>query len=184
MKTLLCLLLGFCGWASLHAQDTDSMALPKPTRAALLSAVLPGAGQIYNKKGWQLKVPVIYTGAAILGYLVLDNHANYKGFRDAYTSRIDNNPNTTEDIFYNSFSNDGLIRNRDNLLRDRDFYIILSGLWYLLNIAEAATTAHLNEFNISDDLALRVRPFQERVGIQGSLLAGLSIQIPLQKTPR
>lgn len=171
---------------SLQQSDQAVVADPrpllgKPTRAALLSAALPGAGQIYNKKAWQLKVPVIYTGGAILGYFVLDTHAEYRGFRDAYKSRIDNNPNTVEDQFYEAFSNDGLIRNRDNYLRDRDFYIIMTALWYVLNVAEAATTAHLNEFNVSDDLSFRIRPYQGRVGMgQGQFLAGLSLQIPIR----
>lgn len=191
----ICVLLIFvltatAGYAQ-EGEEADSLTkkegpaypqLGKPTRAALLSAALPGAGQIYNKKAWQLKVPVIYMGGAVLGYLVIDTHAEYQGFREAYKSRIDNNPNTVESPFYANFSDDGLIRNRDNFRRDRDFYIILSAFWYLLNVAEAATTAHLNEFNVNEDLSLRIKPYQERVGAGGTgqLFAGVSVCIPLR----
>lgn len=187
------LLLASAGYAQQEDKDTTAVAdtvaqedtlpfpqLGKPTRAALLSAALPGTGQIYNKKAWQLKVPVIYLGGAVLGYLVIDTHAEYKGFREAYKSRIDNNPNTVESPFYTNFSDDGLIRNRDNFRRDRDFYIILSAFWYVLNIAEAATTAHLNEFNVNEDLSLRLKPYQERVGVGGQLFAGVSVCVPLR----
>lgn len=147
----------------------------KPTRAALYSAVLPGLGQYYNQTAWQIKVPLIYTGATVFAYLILDNHAQYRGFRDAYIAQNDINPSTAQDSFYESFSNEGLLRNRDKKKRDRDYYIILSGVWYLLNIAEAATTAHLNEFDIKDDISLKVEPMVERAFGQ-ELMAGISLK--------
>ena len=147
----------------------------KPTRAALYSAALPGLGQYYNKTAWQIKVPIIYTGATVFAYLILDNHAQYRGFRDAYIAENDLNPLTSKDAAYDAFGNDGLLRNRDKRKRDRDYYIILSGVWYLLNIAEAATTAHLNEFDIKDNISLKVEPMFEQ-GFRQEFLAGVSLK--------
>lgn len=177
----LCLTIFFLN--SAYSQEKEEVKevklqkkIGKPTQAALLSAVLPGAGQYYNKTAWQIKVPIIYTGATALGYLILDNHAQYKSFRDAYIAQNDLNPTTSQDPFYDSFNNDSLLRNRDKKKRDRDYYIILSGLWYLLNIAEAATTAHLNEFDIKDNITLKVEPLLKQ-GFQQETLAGVSIKL-------
>ena len=66
-----------------------------PRKAALLSTILPGAGQVYNKKYW--KVPVIYAGAAGLAYSFQFNQSRYVKYRDAYKFRIDGDATTTDD---------------------------------------------------------------------------------------
>lgn len=151
-------------------------SLSKAARAAIMSGVLPGAGQIYNKTFWQIKLPIIYTGFTVLGYLILDNHSRYKGFREAYIYRQDQNPDTQPDLFYKPFTDESLLRNRDSYRRDRDFYMILTTLLYTLTVAEAATTAHLNEFSVKDDVSWHIQPHQERVGLtQTSSLVGVSL---------
>ncbi len=161
-------------------EDTSSKRvyqkpLSKAARAAIMSGVLPGAGQIYNKTLWQIKVPIIYTGFTILGYLILDNHARYKGYREAYIYRLDDNPDTMPDLFYGTFTNESLLRNRDNYRRDRDFYMILTTLLYTLNVAEAATTAHLNEFSVKDDVSFNWKPYRERMGWGAPQVLGLTL---------
>ncbi|PRY12351.1 hypothetical protein CLV24_10895 [Pontibacter ummariensis] len=136
----------------------------RPARAAFYSAVLPGAGQFYNKAYW--KIPIIYATGAVLGYFIIDNNNKYQDFRQALIWRTDND-STTTDQFANDpvlgvargqIATDNLRRGRDFYRRNRDLTYILSFIAYGLNIAEAYVHAHLKEFDVSDDLALRVQP--------------------------
>lgn len=149
--------------------------LRPPTRAALLSAALPGAGQYYNKKGWAIRVPIIYALLTVPAYLSITNHANYRIYRENYLYMKDENPATKP---YDSFINrsaDQVRRQRDSYRRDRDFYMIITGLVYLLNIGEATTTAHFNNFDIDDDISFKFKPQMESVGINGNTLGGVSL---------
>ncbi|MCS6967431.1 MAG: DUF5683 domain-containing protein [Cytophagales bacterium] len=132
--------------------------ISEPTKAALLSAVLPGLGQIYNGKFWYLKVPAIYAAAGALLLTLRFNQQNYVGFRDAYQYRLDKNPFTTPEPRFSSGTDEGLRSQRDRFRRERDYTIILGIGLYLLQIAEAAATAHMKTFDVSDDLALRFKP--------------------------
>lgn len=155
--------------------------MTRPLRAALLSAALPGAGQYYNKSLWYIRVPIIYGAAAGLGMVIKFNHTNYIGYRDAYLYSLDNNPLTEPPARYSGFPNDALRARRDSFRRDRDFFIILSAALYALNIAEAATTAHLSKFDVSEDLTLQVAP-SVLPGVPGSgnAAVGLSFHFTLK----
>lgn len=124
-----------------------------PQRAALLSAMLPGLGQAYNRQYW--KVPIVLTGMLTFGHFINYNNKVYHSLRNAaLTERaIGENP-------YNGIisSSSGLVRNRDNFRRNRDFLIILGTAFYLLQIVDAHVSAHLDEFNVNDDLALQIKP--------------------------
>lgn len=123
-----------------------------PRRASLLSAVFPGAGQLYNKKYW--KLPILYGGSFALGYFIDLNNDQYKLFRNAYVER----KSGKEDIFKGRFNEEQLVRQREYWRRNRDLLIIVSAFTYLLNIADAAVDAHLSEFDVSDDLSMSVYP--------------------------
>ena len=151
--------------------------ISKAAYASLLSAVLPGAGQVYNRTFWQIKLPIIYTGYTVLGYLIMSNHDNYREFRQAYINRKDQNPDTFSETTYNAYSDESLLRQRDKYRRDRDFYLILTLLWHGLNVAEAATTSHLNEFSVKDDIGFRFKPaFDNYAGVNS---AGIRLEMPL-----
>lgn len=133
--------------------------MSKPNRAALYSAILPGAGQFYNKHYW--KVPVVYAVGGALGYFIVTNHRNYESYRKAHLLRIDNDDNTVDEFQaeYPSPAGDAFIKNsRDFYRRNRDLSIILAVLAYGMNIVEANVGAHLNDFDISDDLSLNLKP--------------------------
>ncbi|WP_375558949.1 DUF5683 domain-containing protein [Bernardetia sp. OM2101] len=149
--------------------------LRPPTRAALLSAALPGAGQYYNKKAWAIKVPVVYALIAVPAYLSITNHANYRTFRENYIYMQDENPATQPDADFVNRSADQVQRQRDSYRRDRDFYMILTGIFYLLNIGEATTTAHFNNFDIDDDISFKFKPQMESIGTNADKLAGVSL---------
>lgn len=142
-----------------------------PSRASLLSAALPGLGQVYNGKYW--KVPVIYGGFAMFGYLIKYNDDNYQEFRSALFAEVDNDESTINP-FDGILSENSLRRRTDLFRRNRDFSMILAGVWYLLNIVEAHVDAHLQEFDIDEDISMRIGP---ATGKNGTMFAGVGLTI-------
>ncbi|GAB3527464.1 hypothetical protein GCM10027443_04080 [Pontibacter brevis] len=142
--------------------------LDRPGKAALYSAILPGAGQFYNRAYW--KVPIVYATGAVLGYFLFNNHQNYESYRTAIIQRVDGDPNTVDEYAdhpYLGVSNgttpgssayNNLKYRRDYYRRNRDLTILLSIGAHALQIAEAYVHAHLKEFDVSDNLALRINP--------------------------
>ncbi|MEO9869529.1 DUF5683 domain-containing protein [Ekhidna sp.] len=124
-----------------------------PQRAALLSAIFPGMGQVYNKQYW--KVPIVLAGVITFGHFINYNNKVYHGLRNAtlLTSKGQTNP-------YQSIisSESALVRNRDLFRRNRDFLIILGSAFYILQIVDAHVSAHLDEFKVNDKLALGIEP--------------------------
>jgi len=159
----------------LHVQLEPKFKLRPPTRAALLSAVLPGAGQYYNKKGWAIRVPLVYIALAVPAYLSIQNHASYRIFRENYLYMQDENPATKPQPSFTSRSPNQVQRQRDTYRRDRDFYMIVTGIFYLLNIGEATTTAHFNNFDIDDDISFKFKTQMESIGMNNDRLAGVSL---------
>ena len=117
-----------------------------PRKAALLSTILPGAGQVYNKKYW--KVPVIYAGAAGLAYSFQFNQSRYVKYRDAYKFRIDGDATTTDD-YIGLYSDDNLNTLQKYYHRYRDLTVIGFVALYALNIIDASVDAHLFTFDVS-----------------------------------
>jgi hypothetical protein len=122
---------------------------------------LPGLGQVYNGKWW--KVPIIYGGFGGLIYSSVFNDLKCREFRDAYLLRIDDDPNTV-DQFDGRYSDANLRELVDFYQRNRDLSLIFTGVLYALNIVDAAVDAHLKDFDVSDDLSLKVRPTMTPVG--------------------
>lgn len=133
----------------------------RPTKAALLAAVFPGAGQAYNKRYW--KLPFVYGGAVAFGLVIEFNHRNYIQFRNALVFATDNDPTTQNLGRFANFPNDGLRRGRDYYRRTRDYAIILSTAFYGLVIVDAVVDAHLRSFDVSPDLTLDFRPSSEHL---------------------
>lgn len=123
-----------------------------PMQAALLAAVLPGAGQVYNKKYW--KVPIVIAGAAGFAYAIKFNHDGYIEFRNGLIINTDGNADTNNAFPLNTYSNSALLRIRDSYRKNRDLTIILSILFYGLTITDAAVDAHLADFDVSPDLSI------------------------------
>lgn len=126
-----------------------------PKKASVLSAVLPGAGQIYNKKYW--KVPVIYAGFAGLAYSFQFNQSRYVKYRNALKYRLDEDASTT-DNYIGIYSDEQLSTLYQYYHRYRDLTVIGGAALYLLNIVDAAVDAHLFTFNVSDDLSMNIHP--------------------------
>ncbi len=149
--------------ASSQVTDSTTILQPKkieqekhsPKKAALLSAALPGLGQLYNKKYW--KMPVIYAGFGALTYSFIYNETKYQKYLTAYKFRIDNDPSTTDD-YVGKYSDDNLNTLQKYYHRYRDLTVIGIGALYLLNIVDACVDAHLFTFNVDDDLTINIHP--------------------------
>lgn len=126
-----------------------------PGFAALFSAVVPGAGQIYNGKYW--KVPVIYAFAGGLGYAISANYQEYSRFKEAYLIRIDTIPSTVDE-FYPRYSTAALLSQISSFQETLELYYMSAFLLYVINIIDATVDAHLSTFDISDNLSLSIIP--------------------------
>jgi hypothetical protein len=123
-------------------------------RATLLSVALPGAGQAYNRKYW--KMPIVYTGLGICTYLAIDNHRQYRTFLDAFYKRIDS---TQTDQFVGIYQDPSQLIVLQNIYRRwRDLSIIIGGVIYALQIIDAHVDAHLYDYDIDDNLSLKLEP--------------------------
>lgn len=140
-----------------NAQDI-SKPIKSPKKAALLS-LIPGAGQVYNKKYW--KVPIIYASLITSAYYINDNHNQYKTYKKAYLIRIDNDPNTTDEYVGQYNSND-LIILKDFYRRNREISILCFVGVYILNIVDASVGAHLFDYDISENISLNVSPLSTK----------------------
>ncbi len=164
---------------SAEVKLSDSLTLAskyRANKAAILSAVVPGAGQVYNKSYW--KVPVIYGGFAALIYFIDFNQKNYKTFRTAYIFRNDLDSGTVDK--FPNYTNDDLLVRRDYYRRNRDFCYIIAGVVYVLNIVDAYVDAHLKDFDVSDDLTLSTHPYFNLTG-SGTPVAGISLCLKICK---
>jgi len=149
-----------------------------PRKAAILSAVLPGAGQVYNKKTW--KVPIIYAAFATCTYFALENRDLYIEYRDNYRNAIDND-STTINEYEGLISNTGLRDLRNQHRQWMELNIILGGLTYILNIVDASVDAHLFHFDVSDNLSLRWQPDVRMNPITRTSFSGVKLTLTLGK---
>jgi hypothetical protein len=126
-----------------------------PNKAAFLSAILPGLGQAYNNQFW--KIPIIYGGGLIFGHYINYNNRIYQEMQNALIAETDQSPFTVN--FYSAvYNKSALERNRDAFRRNRDFLIILTTAFYLINVADAHISAHLNEFDVNSNLSMSISP--------------------------
>ena len=140
--------------------------VPNPKRALWLSLVVPGAGQIYNRKYW--KLPIIYGGFLGCTYAFMWNQQMYRDYSQAYLDIMDDDPRTDsyldmlpprydisgrEEQFKNIFK-----RKKDFYRRYRDLSAFCFVVVYLLSVIVAYVDAQLSEFDITTDLSMRVHP--------------------------
>jgi hypothetical protein len=141
--------------------DSATKAHP-PRAAALRSAVLPGWGQIYNKKYW--KVPIVYAALGITGYIFLDNIKTYKEYRFAYAARIkaEQQPPDSTDYFklknlYKVISPESIQAARNRFRQYVDYSVLFFILFWGLNVIDATVDGHLKSFDVSPDLSLQIK---------------------------
>lgn len=160
----------------------------KPAKAAFYSAILPGLGQAYNKSYW--KIPLVYATGAVIGYFIYDNNRQYQNFDNALTLRTDGNPATVDAYvsdpnygigLYGDQGTNNLRRGRDFFRKYRDLDIILAFLAYGLNIMEAHVDAHLQAFDVNDDLALQIKPNLVPITATNQITPALTLHLNLKR---
>lgn len=134
----------------------DQSKEKSPKKAAIMSACLPGLGQVYNGRKAYWKVPVIYAGFGGLIYGFSWNQSLFKTYRTALRLRYDNDPTTIDD--YPAYSDNDLVTLKNYYQRYRDLCVIGMAALYTLQILDAVVDAHLSSFDVSDDLSLQVSP--------------------------
>ena len=143
--------------------DTAKQKIYDPKVAARRSAIIPGWGQAYNKKYW--KIPIIYAGLGVTGYIFVNNIKIYKEYKFAYSARIKAEPPTKDstdyhqlDEIYKVLSPNSIRSARDEFRRYVDYSALVFILLWGLNVVDAAVDAHLKNFDVSPDLSLQIRP--------------------------
>lgn len=144
----------------------------RPKKAAVLSACLPGAGQLYNKKFW--KIPIVYGILGGAGYFIRYNHSLYNNFKNAIIYRYDNIP---QNETLSQYSVDNLVTLKRTYRRYRDFSIFGAALIYVLQVVDANVDAHLFQFDV-DRISLRLTP---EIQSGSGQFFGLGISIALKK---
>ncbi|KRD63032.1 hypothetical protein ASE40_04400 [Flavobacterium sp. Root935] len=162
MQNQFILLFLFFGLTSLFAQEKTKIVLNdtlrsetidplRPAKAAFYSAILPGLGQVYNKKYW--KVPLVYGAIGTSAYLYIDNQKKYNIYRDEYKSRLEGN--TSNSDYLAGLSESQLISAQKQFQRNRDLSALFIVGFYVLNIIDANIDAALSQFNVSEKLAFK-----------------------------
>lgn len=139
---------------------------PNPTKATWLALIIPGAGQIYNRKYW--KLPIIYGGFAGCAYALTWNGKMYRDYTNAYRDAVNGNwdSNNILDLLPPGYMDrvsasqltETLRRRKDTYRRYRDLSIFAFIGVYLLSVVDAYVDAELSNFDISPDLSMRVEP--------------------------
>ncbi len=127
-----------------------------PRKAVMYSLICPGLGQVYNHKYW--KLPIIYGAGGAFAYFVIYNQNKYKKFRDTRNNNEGAQPNETFWIDGYPYRYSVLGRGRDYYRRYRDLSIAGLGAIYLLNVIDAMVDAYFFNYDISDNLSLKMEP--------------------------
>lgn len=181
IRTWFVLLLFLSGLTLTAQSKNDSIAdipiLKNPKKAALLSALLPGAGQVYNhskEKGKRTlwKLPIIYAGLGTCIYFLDDNTRNIKSLRTEYLFKLDN-PNSFQNPDYEFATAESLRNAMDTYKNWRDISIVSLVGVYVLQIVDASVDAHLFNHDVSPNISMSIEP---SISFIGQPTTGLSLK--------
>lgn len=132
---------------------------PNPKKSALYSAILPGAGQLYNRQYW--KIPVVFVGVGVAAYFIAENSYQYQRYRRGYIARIGSA--NVQDEFTDAHYSQSEVQSRLQVLQNAyrkylDMTILFTGLGYTLQVMDALTFAHLKNFDVSKNISMRMKP--------------------------
>ena len=145
-----------------------------PRKALLFAAVVPGLGQIYNKKYW--KLPLVYGGFIGIGYAINFYQDGYKEYKGYLYDNIENDLGENDlnpDVGYSTSQLRSIV---NSYKRERDFWMLMMGGMYLLQIIDAHVDAHLKEFDLNPRLQVSIFPSAEQSDLVGRQ-AGVSLII-------
>ena len=133
---------------SIYAQDYKN-----PKKAAIYSLVVPGLGQAYTKKYW--KIPLIYVGLATSYYYIDESYEMYSDYKNSYIERLSGNYSDRH-----PYSNSQLVELTEYYRRNTELSVLCFALTYIINIVDASVSAHLFDYNISEDLTMSIVPIK------------------------
>ena len=151
---------------SINGALNKKVFIPNPTKATWLALVIPGGGQIYNRKFW--KLPSISGGFAGCAYALTWNNKMYKDYMQAYKDAALGNweANSIHDLLPPGYLDrtpktqitETLRKRKDTYRRYRDLSIFAFIGVYLISVIDAYVDAELSNFDITPDLSMRVEP--------------------------
>ena len=149
---------------SLKKEINQKIWVPNPTKATWLALVIPGGGQIYNRKYW--KLPIFYGGFAGCAYALTWNSKMYKDYSTAYKDAMNGNMQSSSitDLLPPGYKisetqlKELLRKRKDTYRRYRDLSIFAFIGVYLLSVIDAYVDAELSNFDITPDLSMKVEP--------------------------
>jgi len=162
----------------------DTAAAYNPKIAIVRSAILPGWGQITNKKYW--KLPLVYGALGTTAVVFFHNIKQFRQAKNAYLNSIDGDTSNDKQIpqpYYNVKDQPERIRVFRNQVRQNvDYSVLIFVLFWGLNVADAAVDAHLKTFDVSDELSLQIKPGYSPMANTTGI--GLVLDIHSKKTSR
>ena len=149
-----------------------------PRKAIVRSAIIPGWGQITNKKAW--KLPLVYASLGTTTYLFFRNLNQFKDARNSYILATDNDPSNDNLIpqpYYSVKDQPERIRVFRNQVRQNiDYSVVFFILFFFFNVVDAAVDSHLKTFDVTDKISLNLK-----VGNSSfSNTTGISLIMPLK----
>ncbi len=141
-----------------------------PRKALLFSAVFPGMGQVYNKKYW--KLPIVYGGFYMLTYVAF----GYNDLYNKYKTELFEVVRDPKFIPPSGYTESQLRSVTEFYRRQRDFFLILDGMWYLLQLVDAHVDAHLRDFDLNPQLKVTLGPSIQQNPLYGQV-SGISLTI-------
>jgi hypothetical protein len=145
---------GMAWWASLMDMTVSfkSNRHPDPGKSTLYSILLPGLGQIYNGEYW--KLPIYYGAIAGGIYFYTDNKRNYQRYKWIYDQATSDDPEVEKP----PLTADKALIYRDLFRRYRDYSILATALFYVVQVVDANVFAYMQDFEVDDDITLRLEP--------------------------
>jgi hypothetical protein len=128
-----------------------------PGRAALYSLIVPGGGQLYNKRYW--KIPIVYGGLGAVGYMLYNAEMNFRTEKDEYINSIGTGSQQSNFNYYQQAKKS----------REQAIFAVIGV--YLFNVFDAYIDRHLIDFDMSDDLSFKISPYGDGISPVGLSLA-------------
>jgi hypothetical protein len=145
---------------NLTQKTKDEKFTFNPRKAIIHSAIIPGWGQITNRKIW--KVPIVYSALGTTSYLFFRNLRQYRDSKNAYILATDGDPTNDylikQPYFTVKDQPERIKTFRNEVRQNVDYCVLYFVLFWGLNVADAAVDAHLKNFDISDNLSLDIKP--------------------------
>lgn len=135
-----------------HAKKKATTQADRSPGKAMLFAIFPGGGQIYNKKYW--KAGVLYAGLGVCTYAAIWNQEQYNIYSDAFDMRQAGEDDEFKDIY----SDEQLIQIQNFYSKNRELSILIGVSLYAISFLDASVDAHLYAFDVSDDLSFKLEP--------------------------